>query len=138
MNLPQPGPMHIVHRASGDPARTERLGPYVLESLLDADEEGSGTVYRVRIAPHQRTGVSYHRVAEEYYYVLAGRGTALLDGREFPLAPGDFLRLPPGTTHAFVTTDEPLDLLDIHTPGCRPHRDTYFLPTPDRTADDRT
>jgi hypothetical protein len=106
--------LKLIHRHSGDSARTQRLGPYLLESLIDADEEGAGTVYRVRIAPHERTGVS-------------GRGVAILDGREYPLVPGDFLRLPPGTTHGFVTTDEPLELLDIHTPGSRPDRDVYFV-----------
>lgn len=118
--------MKLIHRPSGDPARIQRLGPYILESLIDADEEAAGTAYRVRIAPHQRTSISYHRVAEEYYYVLSGRGTAILDGREHPLAPGDFLRLPPGTRHGFVTAAEPLELLDIHTPGSRPDRDVYF------------
>lgn len=117
----------IIHRASGDPARAEHLGPYQIESLLAVAEESAGTVYRVRIAPHQRTSVSYHRIAEEYYFVLAGRGTAMLDGRAQPLRPGDFLRLPPGTTHGFITDGEPLEMLDIHTPGCRPDRDTYFV-----------
>ena len=119
--------MHVIYRHSGDPARTQRLGPYILEPLIDADEEGAGTVYRVRIAPHERTGVSFHGVAEEYYYVLSGRGVAILDGREYALAPGDFLRLPPGTTHGFVTADESLELLDLHTPGSRPDRDVYFV-----------
>lgn len=119
--------MKLIHRTSGDPDRTQRLGPYTLESLIDADEEGAGTAYRVRIAPHERTAVSYHRVAEEYYYVLSGRGVAILDGREYPLTPGDFLRLPPGTKHGFVTGDEPLEMLDIHTPGSRPDRDVYFV-----------
>jgi mannose-6-phosphate isomerase-like protein (cupin superfamily) len=122
--------LQLIHRHSGDPARTQRLGPYILESLIDADEEGAGTVYRVCIAPHERTAVSFHVVAEEYYYVLAGRGVALLDGREYPLTPGDFLRLPPGTTHGFVTGDEPLEMLNIHTPGSRPDRDVYFVDGP--------
>lgn len=117
----------LVHRRGGDPARGARLGPYVIEALLTEAEEGAGTVYRVRVEPHQRTAVSYHRVAEEYYYVLAGSGTALLNGMEHALAPGDFLRLPPGTTHGFVTGDEALEMLDVHTPGCRPDRDTYFV-----------
>ena len=125
--LPKESRLKLIHRPSGDVARTQQLGPYILESLIDADEEGGGTVYRVHIAAHQRTRVSCHRVAEEYYYVLSGRGVALLDGREYPLQPGDFLRLPPGTTHGFVTADEPLELLDIHTPGSRPDRDVYFV-----------
>jgi quercetin dioxygenase-like cupin family protein len=117
----------VIHRRSGDPGRGERLGPYVIEALLTEAEEGAGTVYRVRIEPHRRTSVSYHRVAEEYYYVLAGSGTATLNGREHALVAGDFLRLPPGTTHGFVTGGEALEMLNIHTPGCRPNRDVYFV-----------
>jgi mannose-6-phosphate isomerase-like protein (cupin superfamily) len=119
--------LELIHRGSGSDAGTRQLGPYAIEALLRPAEEGAGTVYRVRIGPHQRTSVSYHKVAEEYYFVVAGRGTALLDGRPYPLRPGDFLRLPPGTTHGFVTEDEPLDLLDVHTPGCRPDHDVYFV-----------
>ncbi len=119
--------LSLIHRPSGGPGRGERLGPYVIEALLTEAEEGAGTVYRVRIDPHQRTGVSYHRVAEEYYYVLAGGGTAVLNGAEHRLTAGDFLRLPPGTTHGFVTGDEALEMLNIHTPGCRPDRDVYFV-----------
>ncbi len=120
-------PLGVIHRASGDPERVEQLGPYAIESLIAPEEERAGTVYRVRIEPHARTAVSYHRIAEEYYFVLSGSGKAVLDGGEVVLRPGDFLRLPPGATHAFVTGDEPLDLLDVHTPGCRPDRDTYFV-----------
>lgn len=116
----------ILHRPSGVPERTQRLGPYLLESLIEPEEERAATFYRVRIEPHGRTAVSFHRVAEEFYYVLSGRGTALLNGRAYTLRAGDFLRLPPGTTHAFITEDEPLEMLDIHVPGSRPNRDVYF------------
>ncbi|MFN4259329.1 MAG: cupin domain-containing protein [Gemmataceae bacterium] len=119
----------LLHRATGNPAHGQQFGPYWIEALIGEAEEGAGTVYRVRIEPQQRTSISYHRLAEEYYFVLAGQGVAILDGREYPLRPGDFLRLPPGTAHGFVTGAEPLELLDIHTPGCRPNRDTYFVDT---------
>ena len=122
--------MNLIHRASGDPQRTRDLGPYRLESLIDPEEEAAGTAYRVSIGPHARTSIGYHLRAEEFYFVLAGRGTAILDGRECPLEAGDFLRLPPGTTHGFVTQDEPLDMLDIHSPGSRPDRDVYFVDQP--------
>jgi mannose-6-phosphate isomerase-like protein (cupin superfamily) len=105
----------------------QRLGVYAIEALIDAAEEGAGTVWRVRIEPNQRTRISYHQIAEEYYFILAGSGTALIDGRRQPLKAGDFLRLPPGTAHGFETAAEPLEMLDIHTPGCWPDRDTYFL-----------
>ncbi len=127
MHPREPSANQIVHRASGQKDRMRAMGPYAIESLIEEDEEGEGTVYRVRIEPHQRTAVSYHRVAEEYYYILSGRGTAVFNGREVRLAAGEFVRLPPGTTHSFATGEESLEMLNIHTPGCRPHRDTYFV-----------
>ncbi|MFO0880344.1 MAG: cupin domain-containing protein [Gemmataceae bacterium] len=120
----------IIHRASGDPARVQQLGPYHIEPLLLRSEAVAGTCYRVQIAPHQRTAVSWHGVAEEYYFVLAGGGVAYLDGVEHPLRVGDFLRLPPGTRHGFLAGPNGLDLLDIHTPGCYPDHDTYFEEAP--------
>ena len=116
MSEPDVSSLRLIHRRSGDAARTQRLGPYKIESLVDLPEEGRATVYRVSIAEHQRTRISYHHVAEEYYFVLTGRAMAVLDGREYPLEAGDFLRLPPGTTHGF----------NVHVPVCRPDRDTYF------------
>lgn len=117
----------IIHLRSGDPTQFQQLGPYQIETLLSEAEEGAGTAYRVRIEPNQRTNISYHRIAEEFYFVIAGSGIAILNGREIALKAGDFLRLPPGTTHGFVTADESLEMLDIHTPGCRPNRDVYFV-----------
>jgi mannose-6-phosphate isomerase-like protein (cupin superfamily) len=117
----------LIHRRSGDADRVQRLGPYHIEALIDSHEEGAGTAYRVHIAAGQRTNVSFHKVAEEFYFVLAGSGVALLDGVEYDLAAGDFLRLPPGTTHGFRAGPDGLDMLDIHMPGCRPDRDVYFV-----------
>lgn len=119
--------IELMHRATGRPGEAQPLGPYWIETIVRPNEEGNATAYRVRIEPHSRTSVSFHKIAEEFYFVLAGSGVALLDGRPYPLRTGDFLRLPPGTTHGFVTEAEPLDMLDIHIPGCRPDRDVYFV-----------
>lgn len=117
----------LVHRSSGNPERSQALGPYRIETLLAEAEEGAGTAYRVRIEPGQQTSVSYHEKAEEFYFVIAGQGTALLNGEAHALREGDFLRLPPGTTHGFITADVALDMLNIHIPGCRPNRDVFFV-----------
>ena len=117
----------LVHRSSGTTEPVQQLGPYQIEPLLTEAQEAAATAYRVRVEPHQQTTPSYHRVAEEFYFILAGTGTAVLDGESRALKTGDFLRLPPGTRHAFATLDEPLEMLDIHVPGCRPDRDTYFV-----------
>jgi len=120
--------LRILHVREGAPVSApQKLGPYQIESLIPREDEAAGTAYRVRIEPHSTTAVSYHKIAEEIYYVLEGSGTALLNGEPYELKRGDFLRLPPGTTHGFVTTDEPLVMLDIHSPGSRPDRDVFFV-----------
>lgn len=120
----------LIHRSSGQGANFEPFGPYQIEALLTEAEEAAATVYRVRVEPHQHTAESYHQIAEEFYFVLSGTATAILNGTPHALAPGDFLRLPPGTRHAFVTGADSLEMLDIHVPGCRPGRDTYFVDDP--------
>lgn len=123
-----PEALQILHFTAKSPAApAEKLGPYEIQALIPREAEGAGTAYRVRIEPNQTTSVSYHKIAEEFYYVLSGSGTAILNGQAHPLETGDFLRLPPGTTHGFVTGGEALVMLDIHTPGSRPDRDVYFV-----------
>lgn len=119
--------MDILHQKP-DPSHTHEasLGPYKIESLIPLEQEGNLTAYRVRIEAHQVTNESYHKRAEECYYVIAGSGVATLDGKEYRLAAGDFIRLPPGTRHRFSTGEDGLTLLDIHSPGSRPNKDVYF------------
>jgi mannose-6-phosphate isomerase-like protein (cupin superfamily) len=120
--------MRILHqRAGSSSSGKQRLGPYEIESLIPPEDEAAGTAYRVRIEPNQTTSASYHKIAEEFYYVLSGSGIALLNDQPHDLQAGDFLRLPPGTTHAFITKDEPLVMLDIHAPGSRPDHDVFFV-----------
>jgi len=128
--------MKIIHTSLSEKNPKVQLGPYEIESLIAEEEEAAATAYRIRIEPNQKTSTSYHRIAEEIYYILEGRGIALLDGIQHILAPGDFLRLPPGTQHSFITEDQPLVMLDIHCPGSRPNRDVYFVDsTPDGFSD---
>ena len=126
-------PAHIIHRPAGSATPAQQLGPYLIQTLIHPHEEKNLTAYHVTIQPHQQTQTSHHRIAEELYYIITGHGTALLDGKPHHLNPGDLLRLPPGTTHAFITHHEPLHMLNIHTPGCRPDHDVYFAdgPAPD-------
>lgn len=120
--------LRILHQRAGSQSTAkQKLGPYEIESLIPPGDEGAGTAYRVRIEPHQTTSVSYHKVAEEFYYVLAGSGVAVLNGERYELREGDFLRLPSGTTHGFITQSEPLVMLDIHAPGSRPDHDVFFV-----------
>jgi len=122
----------ILHNSDSGEGDVQKLGPYEIESLVPRVQEGQFTAYRVKIAPGEKTSESYHKLAEEAYYILGGSGTAVLDGKEYELKKGDFLRLPPGTLHGFTASGEGLEMLDLHSPGSRPDRDVYFKgETPD-------
>ncbi len=116
----------IKHIKEGEPVASITLGPYRIETLIAEEEELTMTAYRVTIVPGQWTTTSYHKNAEEIYYVLEGHGQARVDGSDCRIAKGDFLRLPPGTRHAFLAEGGPLVLLDIHSPGSRPGKDVFF------------
>lgn len=116
----------VIVRMPGETPADRTLGPYHLEPLIRREEEGGLTAWHVRLDPGAVTPTSFHKVAEEAYFVLSGIGTAWLDGEPHPLEPGVFLRLPPGTRHSFTAGDGGLTLLDLHVPGCWPDRDTHF------------
>jgi mannose-6-phosphate isomerase-like protein (cupin superfamily) len=54
-------------------------------------------------------GVHIHHGSEELYAILKGHGTALLDGEEHPVGPGDFLMLRDGGAHG-LRNDGPDDI----------------------------
>ena len=58
--------------------------------------------------------VPEHRDAtEEYIHVLEGSGTITIDGREYPLAPGDTVYMPADATVSFQNGDAPLVGLQV-------------------------
>lgn len=54
----------------------------------------------------------WHPDCEECIHVLAGQGVTWVDGEDFPMAPGDTIRIAPGERHVTRNTgDGPLTLL---------------------------
>jgi mannose-6-phosphate isomerase-like protein (cupin superfamily) len=51
------------------------------------------------IPPGTQFGVHIHDGSEELYVILKGHGTALLDGTERQVRPGDYLMLRDGGAH---------------------------------------
>ncbi len=98
-------------------------GPTSLITLLaDAPETGGAvTVNRATLAvgspgapPHS------HTRAAESFFVLDGELEVLVDEEIVRLGKGDFLLVPPGTTHAFAPPHgKDADVLVVFTPGMR-------------------
>jgi mannose-6-phosphate isomerase-like protein (cupin superfamily) len=58
-----------------------------------------------------------HPEADEWFYVLDGNPVFHLDDRTFPLAEGDFVHIPMGTTHWFEVLDAPIKVLAGYSPA---------------------
>lgn len=66
----------------------------------------------------------YHKLSEEFYFLLEGSGTMEIDGEEKTVGPGDAILIPPGAWHQ-ITATEPLRFLCCCAPPYS-HEDTYF------------
>ncbi len=66
----------------------------------------------------------YHRLAEEFYFILSGRGQMEIDGESREVSPGDAILIPAGAWHTIVAS-EALRFLCCCAPPYS-HDDTYF------------
>ena len=72
----------------------------------------------------QPTERHYHKLSEEFYFILEGQGTMEIDGEQLPVGPGDAILIPAGTWHQ-ITAAQTLRFLCCCTPPYS-HEDTYF------------
>jgi len=71
------------------------------------------------IEPGQTEGGSNNRHggADQWLFVVSGRGAALIDGRRYPLSAGSLLLIERGDAHEIRNTGrEPLKTLNIYVP----------------------
>lgn len=58
-----------------------------------------------------------HETHSEHVLVISGKGTLLMNGKEYTLRKGDFIFIPKGTTHSVkVKGKKPLQVLSIQAP----------------------
>jgi mannose-6-phosphate isomerase-like protein (cupin superfamily) len=75
--------------------------------------------------PHgSATQRHYHKIAEEFYFILEGAGEIEIDGETRDVRPGDAILIPPGAWHT-ITALETLRFLCCCAPPYS-HEDTYF------------
>lgn len=67
-----------------------------IRCLIEEKDAAVGEVHHVQI---QDAKMHYHERTDEFYYVIAGRGTMLLDGEEIELHPGVVVYVPRGVRH---------------------------------------
>jgi quercetin dioxygenase-like cupin family protein len=70
--------------------------------LKASPEKGSASVvvFEERMLPKRSTGIHYHTHADEFFYVLEGKGTCFLNDSTYTIKKGDFIFIPAGQDHA--------------------------------------
>lgn len=66
----------------------------------------------------------YHRLSEEFYFILEGNGEMEIDGEVRTVGPGDAILIPAGAWHS-IAASEDLRFLCCCAPPYS-HDDTYF------------
>jgi mannose-6-phosphate isomerase-like protein (cupin superfamily) len=67
-----------------------------IRCLIEERDGAAGEVHHVEI---QDAKLHYHERTDEFYYIIAGQGTMLLDGEEIELHPGVVVYVPRGVRH---------------------------------------
>ncbi len=97
-----------------------------IRSILDRTNAlvQNQSLAEARVPTGAATQRHYHRIAEEFYFIIEGRGRIEIDGETQTVNPGDAILIPPGAWHT-IAADEPLRFLCCCAPPYA-HEDTYF------------
>ena len=87
--------------------------PVEKQSLAEATVQAGGSTQR-----------HYHKVSEEFYFILEGTGRMEMDGETREVGAGDAILIPLGAWHR-ITARERLRFLCCCAPGYS-HEDTWF------------
>src|SRR5947209_10698897 len=70
-----------------------------IRCLIEAKDGAAGEVHRVQV---QDARLHYHERTDEFYYVIAGQGTMILNNEEIELHEGVVVYVPRGVRHKAV------------------------------------
>lgn len=105
------------------------LGEVIFEMIGRPAEIGGTTNHsfvHVSVPYGKSSPKHFHKVSEETYYVLSGKGRIIVDEEEKMLSPGDACLIMPGEIHQiFVESEEGLEFITVSAPAWVP-TDTYF------------
>lgn len=86
-------------------------GSVIIKASPKTGSQGAEMLWNA-MAPGQSTGIHLHSRADEFFYVIAGSGLALVSGQEVSIAAGDVIFIPKGEDHRVRSSQgEPLELV---------------------------
>ena len=114
-----------VRQLAAQPPFTTKDGS-TIRSILDRTNApvANQSLAEATVPVGQPTERHYHKLSEEFYFILEGTGTMEIDGEERRVSPGDAILIPPGAWHQ-ISALKPLRFLCCCAPPYS-HEDTYF------------
>jgi len=97
-----------------------------IRSILDRSNAPvqNQSLAEARLPSGGMTQRHYHKLSEEFYFILEGRGSMEINGESCVVGPGDAILIPAGAWHT-ITAQESLRFLCCCSPPYA-HEDTYF------------
>lgn len=117
----------ILRSLATQPPFTTKDGS-TIRSLLDLSNAPvkNQSLAEATVPPGGATERHYHRVSEEFYFILEGSAEMEIDGVTQVVHPGDAILIPAGAWHQISASPEaPVRLLCCCAPPYA-HEDTYF------------
>ena len=112
----------------------EKLGRVIIKASPQSGTQG-GVMVLGALPPGFYTGLHIHHIADEFFYVLSGRGTATLGDEHLQFEAGDVIFSPAGETHEIkVDIEGPMELLYFMD---KPGADGFVREVHARTSSDR-
>ena len=71
------------------------------------------TVKILHIKPGSKLSLQYHQSRDEFWYVIEGTGTIVLDDKQFNVVAGDECFIRRGQKHRIVTTGSGMRVLEV-------------------------
>lgn len=97
-----------------EPNNSPRYDERPWGSFTVLDEADRFKVKRIEVLPGKRLSYQKHFKRAEHWYVVEGRATVTLDGRELVLRAGEAIDIPVNTAHRIENHgDEPLVFIEV-------------------------
>ena len=71
------------------------------------------TVKIIRVKPHEKTSLQYHKYRDEFWKILTGKGSVIIGNKQKKVKAGDECVIPKKTQHRITAGKETLELLEI-------------------------
>lgn len=116
--------MTVLQLASQPPFTTKDGS--TIRSILDRTNAPveKQSLAEARVPAGGATQRHYHKLSEEFYFILEGRGEMEIDGESRAVALGDAILIPAGAWHTIAAREELRFLCCCAPPYA--HEDTYF------------